>query len=157
MKRQRSVSKKDLPNNFRQKFWARSVLQGLFKRKFAHSALSGLYASPIVAKKASIANRRKYYTRRTSLYSHNVSTVIVLTYCVFSCSSLKTPTSLLYVKRQRSVSKKDLLNNFQSVLQGLLTKTLANAALRGLYASTIVAKKETSITSRRREETITLE
>lgn len=42
-----------------------------------------------------------------SLYSHNVSTVMVLKYRVFFFPSSKTPASLLYVKCQKSVSKKE--------------------------------------------------
>ena len=53
-----------------------------------------------------------------SLYSHNVSTVMVLKYRVFFFSSLKTPASLLYVKRQKSVSKKELPNTFKQKFWG---------------------------------------
>ena len=53
-----------------------------------------------------------------SLYSHNVSTVMVLKHRVFSFSSLKTPASLLYVKCQRSVSKKELPNTFKKKFWG---------------------------------------
>ena len=83
-----------------------------------------------------------------SLYNHNVSTVMVLKYRVFSFSSLKTPASLLYEKRQRSVSKKELLNTFKqkfwgrSVLQGLFTKQFAYSALKGLYAFFLLASKK---------------
>lgn len=48
-----------------------------------------------------------------SLCSHNVSTVMVLKYRVFFSPSLKTPASLLYVKCQRSFSKKELPNTFK--------------------------------------------
>lgn len=53
-----------------------------------------------------------------SLYSHNVSTVMVLKYRVFFFPSLKAPASLLYVKCQRSVSEKELPNTFKQKFWG---------------------------------------
>lgn len=82
---------------------------------------------------------------------------MVLKYRVFFFSSLKTPASLLYVKCQRSVSKKELPNTFKQKFWGRSTKQFAHSALKGLYASTIVATKETSRANRGRKENITPE